>query len=292
MKNLSLLVFTFLLSLNLYSQTQYNATTYHQFNRNYGYLQIGAQSTTTTLFNTDRPTITFNKPIFTTGGIISSTGTDNMYLQTGGNTKLTIKTDGKVGIGCDPGIATLKIYKDLLPSFELASPLSRLEIGVATHAWAFAPNSQIGDVIFRPLGMVNNHHGMILCLPNDQNDGLSYIKFGDEKNGLWVSIFNDRNFRIDGTLYATKIYVKTNVWSDYVFDPDYKLKSLEEIETFINENKHLPDVPSAKEVIDSGIDVADMNAILLRKVEELTLLMIEQNKTIQELQGRLDKLQK
>lgn len=206
---------------------------------------------------------------------------------------IRISSDGKVGIGCDPGIATLKIYKESLPSFELASPNSRLEIGVATHEWAFAPTSQIGDIVFRPLGGgIDAHHGMILWLPNDQNDGKSYIKFGDGKNGLWIGIFNDRNFRIDGSLYATKIYVKTNVWSDYVFDPDYKLKSLEEIETFINENKHLPDVPSAKEVIEEGIDVAGMNAILLRKVEELTLLMIEQNKTIQELQSRLDKLQK
>ena len=85
--------------------------------------------------------------------------------------------------------------------------------------------------------------------------------------------------------------VKADVWSDYVFDSKYKLKSLDEIENFIKDNKHLPDVPSAKQVIEQGIDVAQMNAILLKKVEELTLLMIEQNKIIKNLQSKVNEIQ-
>lgn len=286
MKNLSLLVFTLLLTLNLYSQTQYNATTYHQFNTNYGYLQIGAQSTTTALFSTDRPSITFNKPIFTTGGIISSTGTDNMYLQTGGNTRLTINSNnGDIFI---TGRLLMPYDKRLIIGYD-NNVNSRLELSSSNsinHAFIdFKEN-----LYFRAL------EGMScpLALQNDGNVAIgfapNYVPGDRHTQGNRLAV--NGNTIIVGTLTALKIYVKTNVWSDYVFDPDYKLKSLEEIETFINENKHLPDVPSAKEVIEGGIDVADMNAILLRKVEELTLLMIEQNKTIQELQSRLDKLQK
>jgi len=76
-----------------------------------------------------------------------------------------------------------------------------------------------------------------------------------------------------------KVAVKNTAnWADYVFADDYKLKSLEEVETFVNTNKHLPGVPSAKEVVANGLDLATMDAKLLEKIEELTLYMIELKK--------------
>ncbi len=73
-----------------------------------------------------------------------------------------------------------------------------------------------------------------------------------------------------------KVAVKNSGdWADYVFAKDYQLKPLEEVEAYINENKHLPDVPSAEEVVKSGIDVAQMDALLLQKIEELTLYVIQ-----------------
>lgn len=63
-------------------------------------------------------------------------------------------------------------------------------------------------------------------------------------------------------------------WSDFVFDENYKLQSLEDVADFIKCNKHLPDVPSAKEMVENGLDVTQMNALLLRKIEELTLHVI------------------
>lgn len=77
-------------------------------------------------------------------------------------------------------------------------------------------------------------------------------------------------------------------WADYVFEPDYKLQKLYEVENFIKENKHLPNVPSAKEVTENGIDLAKMDATLLRKIEELTLYMIEQQNQIKKLQEQLN----
>lgn len=73
-------------------------------------------------------------------------------------------------------------------------------------------------------------------------------------------------------------------WSDFVFADDYELKSLQDVESFIKKNKHLPDVPSEKEVNDKGVNLGEMDAILLQKIEERTLYLIEQNKRIDALE--------
>jgi hypothetical protein len=72
-------------------------------------------------------------------------------------------------------------------------------------------------------------------------------------------------------------------WSDYVFESDYSLKTLNDVEVFIQTNKHLPDIPSASEVKQNGYNLHDMNVKLLQKVEELTLYSIEQKKEIEQL---------
>jgi hypothetical protein len=98
---------------------------------------------------------------------------------------------------------------------------------------------------------------------------------------------------VAGSAIAEKVIVRLqNEWPDYVFFNDYKLPSLLEIERFINANKHLPEVPSAVEVKENGLSVGEMNAILLKKVEELTLHMIELKKQNDALQSRVNKLEK
>ncbi len=93
---------------------------------------------------------------------------------------------------------------------------------------------------------------------------------------------------IDGIIKATELEVKLDVWSDFVFDNDYKLKPLSEVEEFINANKHLPDVPSESEITNGTLKVGEMNAILLQKIEELTLYLIEQDKQIKKLTKELE----
>lgn len=73
-------------------------------------------------------------------------------------------------------------------------------------------------------------------------------------------------------------------WADYVFDKNYKLKPLSELERYYSVNKHLPEVPSEKEVADNGVNLAEMNVVLLKKVEELTLYVVELNKKIEKLE--------
>lgn len=93
------------------------------------------------------------------------------------------------------------------------------------------------------------------------------------------------NAKVTGTVYATKVIVEQTVPTpDYVFEKNYKLKSLSETEAYIRAHKHLEGMPSAIEVKDKGIDVAEMNAILLKKIEEMTLLMIEEHKSIENLE--------
>ena len=83
-----------------------------------------------------------------------------------------------------------------------------------------------------------------------------------------------------------------STWSDFVFNRDYTLKTIPEVEEFISENNHLPDVPSAEQVAEEGYSQHDMNKILLQKIEELTLYTIQQQKEIQELKTELNNLKK
>jgi hypothetical protein len=70
-------------------------------------------------------------------------------------------------------------------------------------------------------------------------------------------------------------------WADYVFDKKYYLRPLDEVEKFIQQNHHLPDLPSASTVAKEGIDVAEMQSKLLSKIEELTLYVIELKKEVE-----------
>ncbi len=94
----------------------------------------------------------------------------------------------------------------------------------------------------------------------------------------------------NGILKVKEVKVKTNIWSDYVFYEDYKLRPLEDVEAYVKKNKHLPEVPSEKEVVEDGIMLGQTNVLLLKKIEELTLYTIEQQKQIDKLKSELDKL--
>jgi hypothetical protein len=86
--------------------------------------------------------------------------------------------------------------------------------------------------------------------------------------------------------------INTVDWADYVFEKNYKLKSLEEVKAYVADNKHLPGVPSAAELKDDGgIDLGKMSAKLMEKIEELTLYTIQLNEKNKELTERLAKLE-
>jgi hypothetical protein len=90
---------------------------------------------------------------------------------------------------------------------------------------------------------------------------------------------------VNGTVLAKKVKISQTPadWPDYVFDSSYQLTPLYQVEKYIQQNKHLPDVPSAAAVKKDGVDLGDNQAVLLKKIEELTLYIIEQHKELKSL---------
>ncbi|MHA4810991.1 hypothetical protein ACX0G9_22980 [Flavitalea flava] len=124
-----------------------------------------------------------------------------------------------------------------------------------------------------------------------------------DNGNVGIGISNPQTMlAVNGTVSAKKIKVTQSGWPDYVFDKKYKLPSLKELERFINKNKHLPGIASEEEVKRDGLDIGDTQNILLKKIEELTLYVIQQNKELAQVkeknrklelqQDRLDKQQK
>ncbi|TCC87307.1 hypothetical protein EZ428_21650 [Pedobacter frigiditerrae] len=87
---------------------------------------------------------------------------------------------------------------------------------------------------------------------------------------------------VNGKIRAKEIKVEPNpaTWPDYVFEDDYKVGTLEELELYVKTNKHLPEMPTAKEVAMNGVELGELNRLLLKKVEELTLYLIKNNETV------------
>jgi hypothetical protein len=124
-------------------------------------------------------------------------------------------------------------------------------------------------------------------------DGFGNIVFHPTGNGYVGIGTTDPTYPlcVNGTIEAKEVIVQTG-WSDYVFDPKYHLASLREVEKVIRDQKHLPGMPSSREVAEHGIKMGEMDAKLLAKVEELTLHQIAQEKRLDEQARRIDQLEK
>jgi hypothetical protein len=106
------------------------------------------------------------------------------------------------------------------------------------------------------------------------------------------SFFND-NMIVRGELETTKVKVTADPGSvpDYVFKSDYRLRSLPELESYIKANSHLPNISPAKEIEANGQDVGDLQLKLLEKIEELTLYLIELEKTVKKQSMKIKELE-
>ncbi|WP_312923343.1 hypothetical protein [Empedobacter brevis] len=127
------------------------------------------------------------------------------------------------------------------------------------------------------------------------------LRFLIHRNGnIGIGTENpDEKLTVKGKIHAEEIIVDLAVPADYVFQKyftgkselkaDYEFPKLEEVEKFVKENNHLPGIPSAKEIQEKGLKVGEMNNLLLQKIEELTLLLIEQQKEINALKQVVNK---
>ncbi|MCL2511401.1 MAG: hypothetical protein FWF09_05070 [Bacteroidales bacterium] len=105
--------------------------------------------------------------------------------------------------------------------------------------------------------------------------------------------------RVNGKINCTEVVVTATAkgdeedeWPDYVFAEDYSLRSLDEVASYIQENKRLPEIPSAAEVAENGVNLLEINKLLLKKVEELTLYILQQDEKMTGLQGQIDELKR
>ncbi|MCS3868448.1 hypothetical protein J3D55_001364 [Chryseobacterium ginsenosidimutans] len=182
----------------------------------------------------------------------------------------------------------------------------RLEITSVLCNGCASTWAKVSDIVIRNVGSSN----MEFLMPNDNatdpnadvstpnSSGITKIKFTDAVHKSNLVVFNTGKVTIGTDQYdndpnyifyvrkgikAEQIKVEnpaTNGWADYVFKKDYQLRSLEEVEKHIVDKGHLPNIPSASEVEKDGINLGEMDAKLLEKIEELTLYSIEQNKQI------------
>jgi hypothetical protein len=152
-------------------------------------------------------------------------------------------------------------------------------LGASTH-----PNFHMDNFSGR-LRFFNGSVGEIINMFSNGHVGIA--------NRLSIGTYTTGNYKlvVEGKVGAREVVVTTAPWADYVFASNYKLRPLSEVARFIEENKHLPEVPTAAEVAKNGNSLAETDALLLRKIEELTLYAIEQHKQLQELKAQNQALQ-
>lgn len=197
--------------------------------------------------------------------------------------------NGTVGIGVPTPIEMLDVQGNIHARGTLISSISG-EIGAAVHLINDAKTGAGTAIRWALYNMTGSHYGNSLQFwaydTGNCTSGLCHSRFTIMDNGnVGIGVnFPQARLAVNGGIVATKIKVNQNLtWPDYVFEPAYKLPSLYELEQFIKQHKHLPEVPSAATVAQDGIDLGDNQALLLKKIEELTLYVIELKKEIDAL---------
>lgn len=217
------------------------------------------------------------------GGVFVNSGQTMMFGQNGASQlglyysgwKLVMGSDGNVGIGN-------------------TTPTSRLHItGAGGTTSDIKVNGRIATGDAGNQGGLWVNSGQTMMFGQSASD-----KLGIYNNGAWHLVATsagnigigtqspNEKLTVNGKVYAREVKVDLSVpGPDYVFDKDYKLPTLEEVKSYIDKHHHLPEVPSAKEMEANGINLSEMNMILLKKVEELTLQMILLKKEVDELKS-------
>ena len=277
MKKLVLSLLFFMISVILYAQTLYvpGGATSGIGNSGNGYVGIGTDNPEDKLHVNGRLKLGVHASGAGTWYVPSSGTNWFAGLNPDGNwriykdvNRILINPQGNVGIGTDNPEDKLHVN-------------GRLKLGVhasGAGTW-YVPSS--GTNWFAGL----NHDGnwriykdsnKILINPQG-NVGIGTENPGRYKLNVW------------GPVRAHEVVVNTS-GADFVFADNYNLPSLQQVETFIKENKHLPEIPSAAEMQENGLHLAEMNIKLLQKVEELTLYIIEQQKQMESIRSEVEML--
>ncbi len=189
------------------------------------------------------------------------------------------------------------IYGDFKQTSSIGAPGASVYGGLVTIApWYDASGNKAHQLFFNDGGIFYRvgSQGNVLNPPTGWESWQKVLV--ENANGA-VSIATTNlpsgyKLAVGGKIIAEELKVKVQSagWPDYVFHTSYKLMPLSQVENFIKTKGHLPEVPSATEVTEKGIAVGTNQALLLKKIEELTLYIIEQNKKIEQLTGEVDQL--
>ena len=177
---------------------------------------------------------------------------------------MTWSYNGNVGIGTTAPAYRLDMSGDIKGStLKTNGAISVLGI---SKEWQIAYDEAKGGLYIDEFGVARQVY--------IQNGGNVGIGIADPQNKLDVN----------GTIHARAVNIDLNGWNDYVFRKDYQLRPLSEVKSYIDQNQHLPEIPSEQEMIKNGLNVSEMNKLLMKKVEELTLYMIEIKEEVKVLQ--------
>lgn len=283
---------TFLLTLLLIPfliNAQNGNTTTGVTVQSYGYL-AGTQGNFSTFMGErtgQNNTGTHNTFIGARAGRFNSKGTHNTYIG--------VNAGGKT----NSGTAQYNVFLGVSSGFRITSGDKNTFLGTSTGNNTKTGNGNV--YIGYNAGYYGDLSDKLIIdtktTTTDTNSPLIYGDFAQHYVGIAIDPTQDIvNTNLYGLyvgkgILAEKVRIATpgtTDWSDYVFEADYDLNTIEEVEQFVKENKHLPNVPSAAEVNEKGVDVVEMDATLLRQIEELWLHVIELKKYVTELEAQLE----
>lgn len=222
-----------------------------------------------------------NANYWTAQSYLESATTASNYWRLEYNTlpKFTVNGDGDIGVGTGSPTAKLHVVhsgSDSDPHIRIHTTGAESRINWSTNTNA---NYWIAQSYLESATTTSNYWRL------EYNGASRFFVRADGNVGIGTST-PDNKLDVLGVIRANEVIVETG-WADYVFDDNFKLKPLTEVESFIKENKHLPDVPSAKTVQEKGAHVSELMTKMMQKIEELTLYSIQQQKEIDALKKQM-----
>jgi hypothetical protein len=192
---------------------------------------------------------------------------------------LSINAAGNVGIGTSLPSSKL----DVLGDIRIGQPTAYSSFLLSNESNAISGYNQTSFLISPTVPGSGIARSAFRFKSNSSGNGHNIMDVLVDGNVGIGMLSPQEKLEVNGKIRAKEIKVETANWPDYVFSSSYKLPDLQATEQFIKENKHLPEIPSAAEVEKDGLSLGEMNAKLLKKIEELTLHLIAQEKRLESM---------